>query len=47
MGPNRFPYSCLPHPLLTNELLSSFAIALPGFGKIMLHYDHVTIMMLF
>jgi hypothetical protein len=32
MGPNRFPYICLPHPLQINELLGRLAIALPGFG---------------
>jgi hypothetical protein len=32
MGPNRFPYTCLSHTLLTIELLGSFAIALLGFG---------------
>jgi hypothetical protein len=32
MGPKRFPYICLPHPLQTNELLGRVAIALPGFG---------------
>jgi hypothetical protein len=33
MGPNRLPYHCLSHTLQTKELLGSFAIALPGFGK--------------
>jgi hypothetical protein len=27
--------------------LGRFAIALPGFGKLMLYYDHVPIMLLF
>jgi hypothetical protein len=46
MGPNRFLYYCLSHTLQTNELLGRFAIALPGFGKLMLHYDHVPILLL-
>jgi hypothetical protein len=33
--------------LQTDELLGRFAIALPGFGKLMLHYDHVPILLLF
>jgi hypothetical protein len=32
--------------LQTNELLGKFAIPLPGFGKLMLYYDHVPIMLL-
>jgi hypothetical protein len=32
MGPKRFPYICLPHPLQTNELLGRVAITLPSFG---------------
>jgi hypothetical protein len=47
MGPNRFPQYCLYHTLQTNELLGRFAIALPGFGKLMLYYDHVPILLLF
>jgi hypothetical protein len=27
--------------------LGRFAIALPGFGKLMFHYDHVPIILLF
>jgi hypothetical protein len=27
--------------------LASFAIALPGFGKLMLYYDHVPVILLF
>jgi hypothetical protein len=33
--------------LQTKELLGRFAIALPGFGKLMLYYDHVSILLLF
>jgi hypothetical protein len=33
--------------LQTNELLGSFAIALPGFEKLMLYYDHISVMLLF
>jgi hypothetical protein len=34
MGPNRFPLHCLFLTLQTDELLGSFAIALHGFGKL-------------
>jgi hypothetical protein len=47
MGPNRFPYYCLPHILQTKELLGRFVIALPVFGKLMLYYDHISIILLF
>jgi hypothetical protein len=47
MGPNRFPYYCLSQTLQTNELLGRFAITLPGFGKLMLYYDHVPFLLLF
>jgi hypothetical protein len=47
MGPNRLPYHCLSHTLQTKELLGSFVIALHGFGKLMLYYGHVPIMLLF
>jgi hypothetical protein len=47
MEPNRLPYHCLSHTLQIKELLDSFAIALPGFGKLMLYYDHVPILLLF
>jgi hypothetical protein len=33
--------------LQRDELLRRFAIALPAFGKLMFHYDHVPIMLLF
>jgi hypothetical protein len=33
--------------LQTNELLGRFAIALPSFGKLMLYYDHVPILLLY
>jgi hypothetical protein len=33
--------------LQTDGLLGKFDIALLGFGKLMFHYDHVTIMLLF
>jgi hypothetical protein len=46
MGPNRLPKHCLSHTLQTKELLGSFVIALSGFGKLMLYYDHVLVMML-
>jgi hypothetical protein len=32
--------------LQTDELLGRFAIALPGFGKLIFYYDHVPIMLL-
>jgi hypothetical protein len=32
--------------LQTDELLGRFVIALPGFGKLMLYYDHVLVMLL-
>jgi hypothetical protein len=47
MGPNRFPKYCLSRTLQTNELLGSIATALLGFGKLMLYYYHVPIMLLF
>jgi hypothetical protein len=47
MEPNRLPYYCLSYTLQTKELFGSFAIALPGFGKIMLYYVHVPILLLF
>jgi hypothetical protein len=47
MGPNRFPQICLSHTLFTTKHLGSFAIALPGFGKLLLHSDHVPVMLLF
>jgi hypothetical protein len=31
--------------LQTKALLGSFAIALPGFGKLMLYYDHVLVIL--
>jgi hypothetical protein len=33
--------------LQTDKLSGRFAIALPDFGKLMFHYDHVPIMLLF
>jgi hypothetical protein len=33
--------------LQTKALLGIFAIALPSFGKLMLHYDHIPILLLF
>jgi hypothetical protein len=33
--------------LQTKALLGSFAISLPSFGKLLLHYDHVPVMLLF
>jgi hypothetical protein len=47
MGPNKFPLNCLSPTLQIDELLGSSAIALPGFGKLMFYYDHVSIMLLF
>jgi hypothetical protein len=35
------------HTLQTKELLGRFAITLPGFGKLMLYYDHLPILLLF
>jgi hypothetical protein len=35
MGPNRLPYHFLSPTLQTDELLGRFAIALPGFEKLM------------
>jgi hypothetical protein len=32
--------------LQTDELLGSFAIALPGFGKVILYYVHVPILLM-
>jgi hypothetical protein len=31
----------------TKELLGRFVIALPGFGKLILYYDHVPILVFF
>jgi hypothetical protein len=47
MGSNRFPKHYLSPTMQTDELLGRFAIALPGFGKLMFYYDHVPIMLLF
>jgi hypothetical protein len=47
MGLNRFPQHCLSPTLQTKALLGSCAIALPGFGKLMLYYDHVPVILLF
>jgi hypothetical protein len=33
--------------LQTKALLGSFAIGLPVFGKLMLYYDHVPVILLF
>ena len=46
MGPIRFPLHCLSPTLQTDELLGRFAIALPGFRKVMLYYVHVPILLL-
>jgi hypothetical protein len=43
MGPNRSPWHCVSPTLQTDELLGSFVIALPGFGKVILYYVHVPI----
>jgi hypothetical protein len=45
MGPNSHPFYYLSHTLQTYELLGRFAIALSGFGKLMLYYDHVPILL--
>jgi hypothetical protein len=42
-----FPSIVYPPPCKLMKLLGRFAIALPGFGKSMLYYDHVPIMLLF
>jgi hypothetical protein len=47
MGPNRFLLHCLSPTLQTDELLGRFAISLSGFGKLMFHYHHVPIILLF
>jgi hypothetical protein len=47
MGPNRFPYHCFSRTLQTEALSGSFAIALPSFGKLMLQYVHVPVILLF
>jgi hypothetical protein len=41
-----FPRLVYPTPCLPLNLLIRFAIALPGFGKLMLYYDHVPNMLL-
>jgi hypothetical protein len=39
--------TCSSPTLQTDESLGRFAIALPGFGKLMFHYDRVPILLLF
>jgi hypothetical protein len=47
MGPISFPSIVYPTPYKQKELLGRFAIALPGFGKLMLYYDHVPMLLMF
>jgi hypothetical protein len=45
--PIGFPSIVYPTPCKQKELFGRFAIALPGFGKVMLYYDNVPILLLF